>query len=155
MTAWAAIFISANRIAEFLTTSPEMKRAKTVAFIPKTVRGHAVLVAMACETIVMARDADLGDAGADEPADAPSRKASYQSIASKYGTIPPPLALKMLDKNQRVLQVITEKGTQFVFPEGLDDLKKANDVQQVIPVEDNVFSGCAGPRVRLGKSSRC
>ena len=38
-------FHSANRIAEFLTTSPEIKRAKTVAFIPKTVRGHAVLVA--------------------------------------------------------------------------------------------------------------
>jgi membrane-bound serine protease (ClpP class) len=142
-------FHSANRIAEFLTTSPEMKRAKTVAFIPKSVRGHAVLVAMACETIVMARDADLGDAGADEPTDAPSRKASYQSIASKYGTIPPPLALKMLDKSQRVLQVITEKGTQFIFPEGLDDLKKVNDVQQVIPVEDNVFSGAQARELGL------
>jgi membrane-bound ClpP family serine protease len=142
-------FHSANRIAEFLTTSPEIKRAKTVAFIPKTVRGHAVLVAMACETIVMSRDADIGDAGADEPADAPSRKASYQSIASKYGTIPPPLALKMLDKNQRVLKVITETGTQFVLPERLDDLKKTNDVQQVNPVEDNVFSGAEARELGL------
>jgi membrane-bound ClpP family serine protease len=142
-------FHSANRIAEFLTNSPEMKRAKTVAFVPKSVRGHAVLVAMACESIVMSRDADIGDAGADEPAEAPSRKSSYQSIASKYGTIPPPLALKMLDKSQRVLQVITAKGTQFILPEALDDLKKDHDVQQVIPVEDNVFSGAQARELGL------
>ena len=45
--------------------------AKTVAYIPRALKGHAVLAAMACEEIVMAPDATIGEAGLDEPADEP------------------------------------------------------------------------------------
>lgn len=51
-------------LARFLE-SREMADVKTVAWIPRTIRGHGVLAAIACEEIVMAADAELGDASAD------------------------------------------------------------------------------------------
>ena len=44
-----------------------MADVKTVAWIPRTIRGHGVLAAIAGEEIVMAEDADIGEAGVDEP----------------------------------------------------------------------------------------
>src|SRR5260221_11000624 len=54
-------------LARYLS-SREVSSVKTVAYIPKALKGHAVLTAMACEEIIMAPDAQIGDAGIDEPA---------------------------------------------------------------------------------------
>ena len=43
-----------------------MAGVKTVAYIPQTIKGHGVLVALACEEIVMNPEAELGEAGVDE-----------------------------------------------------------------------------------------
>ena len=54
-------------LARYLS-SRELSAIKTVAYIPQSIKGHGVLVALACEEIVMAPDAEIGDAGIDEPA---------------------------------------------------------------------------------------
>ena len=58
-------FEDAHKLARFLT-SDELNGASTVAYVPKALKGHAVLVAMACEQIIMSSAATMGDAGADE-----------------------------------------------------------------------------------------
>ena len=56
MEAWKGYFGQALDLARYIS-SRDLSGVETVAFIPRTVKGHAVLVAMACEEIVMAPDA--------------------------------------------------------------------------------------------------
>jgi membrane-bound serine protease (ClpP class) len=124
-------FSRALALARYLS-SREASVAKTVAFIPKTLKGHAVLVAMACEEIVMAPDAQIGEAGLDEPAEEPIEstvRSGYREIAKRRRTIPVPVALGMLDKNLEVLKVETEVSPEFVLASDLDELKQKHTIQ--------------------------
>src|SRR5262245_48356332 len=119
-------FSRALALARFLS-SREASVAKTVAYVPKTLKGHAVLVAMACEEIVMAPEATIGEAGLDEPSEEaidPTVRSGYSEIANRRRTIPVEVALAMLDKNVEVLKVETEVSPEFVLAGELDALKK-------------------------------
>ena len=126
-----AILAGRWRWPRFLS-SRELSVAKTVAYIPKTIKGHAVLVAMACEEIVMAPDAEIGEAGIDEPAEEPidpTVRSGYQEIANRRKTIPAQVALGMLDKNVEVLKVETEVSPEFVLRSELEEFKKTHTIQ--------------------------
>ena len=85
-------FERALKLARYLS-SRESSAAKTVAYIPQALKGHAVLVAMACEEIIMAPEAQIGDAGIDEPAEEgidPTILSGYREIANRRRTIPAP-----------------------------------------------------------------
>jgi membrane-bound ClpP family serine protease len=126
-------FTRALGLARFLA-SRELAGIRTVAYIPRTIKGHAVLVAMACEEIVMARDAELGDAGLDEPPQEPIEPAvasGYKQIAQRRRTIPVEVALGMLNKRLEVLKVETEVSVEYVLRQDLDELKKHHAVQSV------------------------
>ncbi len=115
-----------------LLSSREVSAAKTVAFIPRALKGHAVLVAMGCEEIIMAPDAHIGQAGIDEPAEEavdPTVRAGYWEIAKRRQTIPPEVATAMLDKRVEVLRVETEVSPEFVLRSNLDELKKSHTIQ--------------------------
>ncbi len=99
-----------------LLTGPELADIETYAYIPKTIKGHAVLVALACKNIAIAPDAEIGDAGIDEkgPISVAIRKA-YDEVASRRRTVASALAINMLDRNAEVYQVaVLGQGTQFV-----------------------------------------
>jgi membrane-bound serine protease (ClpP class) len=55
-------FGQVSDIARFLT-SADISRVRTVAWLPQTVEGHHVILALACHDIVAAPDARLGDIG--------------------------------------------------------------------------------------------
>ena len=55
-------------LARFLTSS-QMANVKTIAYLPNGAQGHVVLVALACEDIVMAPNALLGPAGREQRVD--------------------------------------------------------------------------------------
>ncbi len=118
-------------LARYLS-SREVSKAKTVAYIPKAVQGHAVLVAMACEEIIMAHEAQIGEAGIDEPAEeaiGATMRSGYLEIASRRRTIPGEVALGMLDKSVEVLKVETEVSREFVLRSDLDALKQKHTIQ--------------------------
>lgn len=124
-------FERALKLARYLS-SREASAAKTVAYIPKALKGHAVLVAMACEEIIMAPEAQIGEAGIDEPGEEgidPTILSGYREIANRRRTIPAEVALGMLDKNVEVLRVETEVSPEFVLASELDDLKKKHTIQ--------------------------
>jgi membrane-bound ClpP family serine protease len=117
-------------LARYLSTR-ELSASKTVAYIPKTLKGHAVLVAMACEEIIMAPEARIGEAGIDEPAEEPidlTVRRAYFEIADRRRTILPPVALGMLDRSVEVLKVDTEVSREFVLRSELDELRKKHTV---------------------------
>ncbi len=124
-------FSRAMDLAKYLISS-DMARVKTVAYIPKTIRGHAVLVAMACEEIVMAPGAEIGDAGTDEEVIGPTIRSGYKEISDARSTIPAAIALGMLDRNLKVLKVTTEVGTEYVTQDGLAELEKRRLVEKKV-----------------------
>ena len=60
----------------------------TVAYLPNSVEGHAVLAAIACQEIIMAKDATLGAAGIDEKTLTPTMRSAYAEIAGRRRTVP-------------------------------------------------------------------
>lgn len=102
-------------LARFLT-SKEAARLKTVAYLKGKIEGHAVLIPLACEQIVMHPDAELGNAGIDESSISMTMRHAYEEIAGYRNTLPPELALGMLDPNLEIYRVNNRRfvdGTQY------------------------------------------
>ena len=89
-------FEPALALARYLA-SDRFSRVRTVAYLPATVEGHAVLAVLACEEIIIAPQAQLGAAGRGEPSIGPTMEAAYREMAERRRTIPVPLVLAMLD----------------------------------------------------------
>jgi len=147
-------FGAAHDLANFLS-SEELNAVRTVAYVPKSIQGHAMLVAMACQEVVMAKDASIGAAGVDEPVITPTLRSAYTEIANRRRTVPAILALGMLDPALEVLQVETEAGTEFVTPEGLAKLKKQHTTKEPVVVkragELGDFTGGEARRLSLAR----
>jgi membrane-bound ClpP family serine protease len=117
-------------LARFIC-SREMAGVKTVAFVPQSLRSHAVLLALACEEIVMAPEATLGEASAEEIAEGPVPQtilAAYREIAETQLTIPVELALAMVDPEAEVYQVEAEDGTHFVLQQELEQFTSKREI---------------------------
>jgi membrane-bound serine protease (ClpP class) len=136
----ASQFERAFSLARFLC-SRDMAEVKTVAYVPHNLRGHGVLLALACEEIIMSGDAMIGEAGADETADGAIRQtliAAYREIAETQRTIPVALAVAMIDSSNDVLRVEAEDGTHFV---SRGDLEKFAEEHEIIKEEVLVPAG--------------
>jgi membrane-bound ClpP family serine protease len=115
-------------LAKFLT-SKELASIRTVAYIPRTIKGHGILVALACEEIVMHPEAEIGEAGVDEngtPAE--GTIGFYREIAAMRRPDYKALVLGMLDKRLEILKVETETGVEFVERGSLEELKKDHTI---------------------------
>ncbi len=122
-------YFRARSLAEFLT-SRDLGGVRTIAYIPKALQGHAVLVALACEEIAMAPEATIGDAGIDagENNDGPEILAAYGMVAERRKTVPKEIAIGMVRKDLKVLKVETDVSTEFVLEEELPELKERRTV---------------------------
>ena len=127
-------FGAAYSLADFLS-SEELNAATTVAYIPKPIQGHAVLDVIACDQIIMAQDASIGQAGVDEKTINPPVLYAYREIAGRRRTVPVAIAIGLLDPAVQVLEVKTETGTEYVTPEGLEELKKRHTTQKPITLK--------------------
>ncbi len=117
-------------LARYLV-SDRLQGVRTVAYLPQSVTGHAVLPVLACEEIIMAAEAELGDAGLGEPQIDDSMRTSYREIAERRRTIPAAVALGMLDKSLTVSRVQTLDGPRFVLGDELQELQAAGVVTSV------------------------
>jgi len=123
-------FSAAFGLADYLA-SGELNRARTVAYIPRRLSGHAVLVALACDEIMMPADAELGPVGADPATLGSTERSAYREIADSRKNVPAEVALWLLDPSREVLLVETELSREFVTPEGLHELEKRRAVKSV------------------------
>jgi len=147
-------FGAAHDLANFLS-SDELNGVRTVAYLPSPIEGHAVLPAIACQEIIMAKDATIGAAGIDEKTLTPTLRSAYAEIAGRRRTVPVVVALGMLDPALEVLQVETEVDQEYVTPEGLEKLKKEHTTKEPVVVkragEQAVFSGAEARRWGLAR----
>jgi membrane-bound ClpP family serine protease len=123
-------FTRALKLADYLM-QPEMSAVKTVAYVPRTIKGHGVLVALACDQIVMASDAELGEAAIDEDSSRaidPKIQSSYEQIAAAKRTIPLAIAEGMVNRKAEALKLETDQGVEYVLRKDLDDFKKTHTI---------------------------
>lgn len=117
--------------------SPELNRIETIAYIPTDPRNeegltgqlssHAVLIAIACNQLAMDRGSAIGNAGIDEPDIDPLLRAVYSSIAAQRLTLPIPVVMAMLEKDQQLYDVRTADGNVFVNSPEMDKLERSGE----------------------------
>lgn len=143
-------FGSAYELANFLS-GPELNAATTVAYVPDSIQGHAALAILACDEIIMAPEAEIGVAGADEQAINPALLSAYREIALRRKTIPVEVALALLDPAREVYEVETEVSREYVSAEGLDELKQRRTIESsrvLFPAgQAGRFTGTEGRRL--------
>lgn len=98
-------FHHAQGLARFLT-SAQVSSLTTVAWIPATVTGPNVLVALACKQIVMHPDAELGDIGRGRPLD-PEEQQAVLALAQKRhnSKLNSAIVRGMMDKSQQLFRI--------------------------------------------------
>ena len=142
-------FGAAYQLAGFLS-GPKLGEAVTVAYIPRSIQGHAVLVALACDEITMAPDARIGSAGIDEAALTDTICFAYEEIANRRKNVPGEVAMALVDKDIEVLKVETEQSTEYVTRDGLEELKQRRSIQG----EPKVLIGAGQPAEFSGREAR-
>lgn len=121
-------FEDALALARFLA-GPQLRRVRTVAYVPHAVTGHAVLPVIACERIIIGPDASVGAAGIAESSLDPTVRRAYAEIAERRRTIPAPVALAMLDPDVAAYEVELADGSQrFVLDADLKELRASGRV---------------------------
>src|SRR6516162_9452150 len=122
-------------LARFL--SADVPSLTTVAYIPETVTGNHVVIALACKEIVMHPDAGLGDIGLGKPLD-PDEQAFVVNLVNRRHNrkLSEALVLGMLDRKNELLWVTVTQGkepnkareSRVVSRAALDDLRNAGAV---------------------------
>ena len=132
LTAGESPFYQVQGLATLLS-SARFSRVRIVAWIPKTVTGPNVVVALACNDIVMDPDAGLGDISQGEPLDDAARQFVRTLVEKRRNAkVNWPLARGMLDRDSEVIRAtITSEDKQVkVRVVGPTELKL---VQQSMP----------------------
>ncbi len=149
-------FERALSLARFLA-SDRFRRVRTVAYVPTTLEGHAVLPVLACEEIVINPDAQLGAAGRGESSVDATMRAAYQEMAERRRTIPVPIVLGMLDRSLEVSEVqLVEGGTRYVLPDELAALRQQSQVWKestIVPAGDLLVLSGKELRLKYGFAS--
>lgn len=121
-------FGASYQLADFLS-SDRLSDATAVAYLPETIEGHAVLVAIACEQLAMGPTAEIGPAGVHEPTISAPLRSAYKEIANRRKSMPAEVALGLLDPARKVLVVETDVSREYVTPEQLEELRKTRTIQ--------------------------
>ncbi len=142
----------------------QLSGALTVAYVPqdyrdkgRVLRGHAVLIALACDQIYLAPGCKSGEANAGEENISPAVRSAYVDIAQRRRTVPVALALGMLVPEAEVWEVqTTELVRRYVLREELERLQRETTVvkpQRPLIPQGEVALFTAEEAVRLGIAS--
>ena len=146
-------FGDVRELAVFL--SSQLPSVRTVAWIPQSVHGFNVIIALACNEIVMEPRATLGDIGRGKPVDPDAESFVLNLVKRRHNPLLSEALVKgMMNPQQEVLCVRVQVGdparrvseTRIITPEEFQQLVDAKTViedQQPIktPGTDGVFSG--------------
>lgn len=121
-------FERALSLARFLA-GDEFRRVRTVAYVPVSLTGHAVLPVLACEEIVVHPNVEFGAAGRGQSAIDATMRAAYREMAERRRTIPVPIVLGMLDPAVSVVEAqLVGGGKRYVLGDDLAALHEEVEV---------------------------
>ncbi len=130
-------------LARFLS-SREMNRIETVAYVSADPRddstgqliGHAVLIAVAANQIALDKGASIGRAGIDEENVDTLVRDIYRGLASQRLTLPVPMVMSMLEKEQQLFRVRTTENTIFCNLAEMEELEASGKVLESNQITD-------------------
>ncbi|RPI85855.1 MAG: hypothetical protein EHM42_06430, partial [Planctomycetaceae bacterium] len=161
VTPGSSPFHQVRGLARFLAS--DLPQLRTVAWIPKTVTGSHAVLALACQEIALAPDAELGDISLGKPLD-PDEQAFIVNLANKRHNqfISEALVLGLLDRQRELLWVQIDRGaagraereSRVVLRQGLEDLQRSGaQLPEVRTIKEEgttgVFSGERCRRYRI------
>ncbi len=121
-------FERALALARYLA-SDKFSRVRTVAYVPESLEGHAVLPVLACEQLIIAPDAELGRAGKNESTIDATMRSAYREFAERRRVIPVPIVMGMLDPSLAISEVqLVGGGVRYVLPDELAKLQAEGKV---------------------------
>src|SRR5262245_1646919 len=140
-------------LARFL--SNDVSSLTTVAYLPETVTGNHVVIALACKEIIMNPDAGMGDIGLGKPLDPDERAFVINLVNRRHNRkLSEALVLGMLDQRNELLWVSVTQGrepntsreSRVVSRSMLDDLRSTGAVIDRVetlkhPDAPGVFTG--------------
>jgi len=119
----------------------ELKLVRPIAWIDSPVRGGQVLVALACESILVSPTGSIGEATLGEPSGDETTQLIYQSIAKRRGLLPPEIIAALADPNQQLARVRLNDGpARFASGEELETLRREGLI-----VEETVWASPGDP----------
>ncbi len=107
-----------------LLMSEELGTARTVAYIPHRLEGHALLPAMACQEIVMHKGAEIGRAGDAGEAVGKVEREAYEEVYDRRQTLPAAVAVGTIDPSVEVLRANVNDAARWIFAEQLPGIEK-------------------------------
>jgi len=154
-------FGDVRELALFLST--ELPSVTTVAWIPRDVRGYNVILALACNEIVMHPKASLGDIGRGKPVEPDAQSFVVNLANRRHNTkLSEALVQGMMDPKREVIWVQLQTGeppnvateTRVVSPTEFDRLVRSKAVISEhktvkAPGTDGVFSGAQARALNL------
>ncbi|MCA9081624.1 MAG: hypothetical protein KDA58_13760, partial [Planctomycetaceae bacterium] len=110
LTPGASQFHHAYGLAEFLASEP-LTQLHTIAWVPKSIDGNNVFVALACQEIVVHPDAKIGDLGRGRPLE-PDQQTIVRGIVAKRRNkmVNEALAAAMMDPSVTLFQLTVDLG---------------------------------------------
>ena len=123
-------FTRALSLANYLT-GPELSGVKTVAYVPRTIKGHGVLMALACDEIVMNPEAELGEASIDEDSSRaiePKIVSAYKDIVARSGRYQKPSRWAWSIGDSEVSRSKRTKGSSSSSAASLERIKKDHTI---------------------------
>jgi len=138
-------FERALSVARWLS-GPRGNRIRSVAYVPESIGGHAVLIALGCEEIAMHPVAEIGLAGIDDAGQEATIEQAYLEIAARRGLFPSAAVRSMLDRSQSLVRLDLEGGgAEYVTLPDLESRprpEKAWNETQLVPINQmGTFSG--------------
>lgn len=131
ITPGTSSFGQIHDLAKFLT-STKLSRVRTVAWIPNSVVGNNVILALACDEIVMHPDAELGDIGRGSPVDEDEQRFVLSLVKRSHNRlVTPALAKGMMSREVALMQVEVQtddggKETRVMTVEDYNRVRDAN-----------------------------
>ncbi|HWE35660.1 MAG TPA: NfeD family protein [Isosphaeraceae bacterium] len=109
-------------LADYLSTKP-----KTVAYVPEPLSGFGVLAALACDEIIMNKDASLGPITPEGKDVNPVYADHLKRLAQRKGREPADLLLGMLDPQADLREVVTaDLRRHFVLKANLPEFERTH-----------------------------
>lgn len=123
LTPGTSQFHHAYALAEFLAGEPQSKLT-TVAWIPESISGNNVFVALACQEIVMAADASIGDIGRGEPVPQDQQQIINGIVSKRRNKkVTDAIAAGLTDPSVKLLQITVDQS------DGVKEKRLVTDLQ--------------------------
>ena len=113
----ASQYEECRKLVHFIRNTARPGAENTIAYVPEPLTGHKIMIALACQELVMHTDASIGNiTGNNVPKPDSDQRILYRDLARDRNW-PEALVLGMLDPDLEIYRTETPDGSRFTLPD--------------------------------------